>query len=412
MLRSVVWLAPKEINHVTFRFWIGVCAVVLCVACGSSPATPTAPSGGGSGSGVVTPPAQTAAAPSLSAPSADEQLTTLRPTLSVKNGTAAQAGAKTYEFQIGTKSDFSADTGGSSAYYAIALTKTGVTEGTSTTDFAVDQDLQPATRFYWRARWVQGSTTGEWSETNSFRTQIVGYNKANELYDPLVNGATMAELLFRSTTFVAGKGLRINNSDSYARYKLVQTITNGEFSVDVEGISDAPVSENPDTAKLKILSMCDRVTDIAFSDFLMNLQYRGFNGNPPHAISFKMLLGEDDDAHKLEPDLGTRTASIRHFSVANTYHWKATWGGGLRVQVFDGGAGGVGGSGSGVGGNSVYDLSKSSPFTYAPNPHYAYLGVNNSGSESGSWPMATYRNVWIGNKARPESLGSAMMPLK
>ena len=30
-----------------------------------------------------------------------------------------------------------------------------------------------------------------------------------------------------------------------------------------------------------------------------------------HAISFKMLLGEDDDSHKLEPDLGTRAASVR-----------------------------------------------------------------------------------------------------
>jgi hypothetical protein len=38
--------------------------------------------------------------------------------------------------------------------------------------------------------------------------------------------------------------------------------------------------------------------------------------------------------------------------------------------------------------------------------------VNNSGSETGSWPMATYRNVWIANKARPASLGSAMVPLK
>ena len=61
-----------------------------------------------------------------------------------------------------------------------------------------------------------------------------------------------------------------------------------------------------------------------------DVQYRGFNGNPPHAIAFKMLLGEDDEEHKLEPDLGTRTASIRLLNAANTYHWKATWGGGWR----------------------------------------------------------------------------------
>jgi hypothetical protein len=349
----------------------------------------------------------------LSAPVTDEQLSTLRPTLTVKNGTASQSGAKTYEFQISTKNDFSADAGGSSAYYAIAMTKTGVTEGSSTTEFAVDQDLQPATRFYWRARWVQGSTTGEWSSTSSFRTQIVGYSKPGELYDPLVNGATVAEALVRRAIFVAGKGLQISDSDSYARYHLPQVVSNGEFSMDVEGLSNSPVSENPDTAKLKIMSMHDSTFDHYQSDWLMNVQYRGFNGNPPFAISFKMLLGSDaEDGHKLEPDLGVRTQSIRALSAANTYHWKATWGGGIRVQVFDGGPGGVGGSGTGIGGAQIYDFGRTSSFTYAPSQHYAYLGVNNSGSETGSWPMAIYRNVWLGNKSRPASLGSAMVPLK
>ena len=34
---------------------------------------------------------------------------------------------------------------------------------------------------------------------------------------------------------------------------------------------------------------------------------------------------------------------------------------------------------------------------------------NNSTDDTGSWP-ATYRNVWIGNKPRPASLGSALRP--
>ena len=50
--------------------------------------------------------------------------------------------------------------------------------------------------------------------------------------------------------------------------------------------------------------------------------------------------------------------------------------------------------------------------TYAPSPHYAYLGAptGRSGVESASIPGAIYRNVWIGNKPRPASLGSAMTP--
>ena len=81
------------------------------------------------------------------------------------------------------------------------------------------------------------------------------------------------------------------------------------------------------------------------------------------------------------------------------------------MQVFDGSIGGVGGSGSGIGGAPIYDFGRTSPYVYAPDPHYAYLGVNNSGSETGSWGGAIYRNVWIANKARPATLGSAMAPL-
>ena len=111
-------------------------------------------------------------------------------------------------------SDFSASSGNLSAYYSVAQNKTGVGEGSSTTSVDIDQDLQPATRFYWRARWIQGATTGDWSATSTFRTQIVGYNRPGELYDPLVNGATVAELLFKRTVFIHGNGLRIDDSDS------------------------------------------------------------------------------------------------------------------------------------------------------------------------------------------------------
>jgi len=392
---------------VILRSTLFLCLVaVLTSACGSksTPATPTAPS---SPSTPVTPsvPASTTLA-TLDSPASDDQLTTLRPTLAVKNVTPAAA-ARTYEFQIADRSDFNAPSGSKSAYYTVNVTKTNVAEGTNTTSVAIDQDLQPATRFYWRARWTQGSTTSDWSSTGTFRTQIVGWSQPGELYDPLVNGATVADARVRRTTFIAGRGLRIEDSDSYVRYGLKQTITNGEFSVDIDGLSDHPVSDNPDTGKLKIMSMCDRTTDIYFSDWLLNVQYRGLNGNPDNAISFKALFGEDDEDHKLEPDLGTRQASVRHLNPTSTYLWKATWGNFFRVNVYDGGS-----SVTGVGGTQIYDYGKNTIYTYAPPSHYAYLGINNSGSETGSWPGATYRNVWIANKARPASLGTAMLPLK
>ena len=380
--------------------WLGL----VVAACGGSNAPPTQPS-----PGTNNPPPVTAnVAPSLDAPGADEQLATIRPTLRVRNGTSSQTGAKTYEFQVSDRSDFGSGSA-TSSYYAVSFGRTGVGEGAGTTSIEVDQDLQPATRFFWRARWVQGSTNGEWSSTFTFRTQIVGYNRPGELYDPLVNGASVAEALPGGAAFVAGRGLRLPDTNAHARYRLVQPIWTGEFSVDVEGISNNPVSSTGNTGKLKILSMDDNPSNHYTSDYLLNLQYRGFSGNPDHAISFKVLMGEDVEERKLEPDFGQRSAGIRLLNAANTYHWKATYGSFIRVTVQDGGVGGVNGSGSGAGGTTIYDNQHNSHFSYQPSPHFAYLGVNNNVEDTGSWP-AIYRNVWIGNKPRPTTLGSAMTP--
>lgn len=55
------------------------------------------------------------------------------------------------------------------------MNKTGVPENASgKTGFTLEEDLQPTTRFYWRARLVQGSTVSEWSPTMSFKTRLQG----------------------------------------------------------------------------------------------------------------------------------------------------------------------------------------------------------------------------------------------
>jgi hypothetical protein len=98
-----------------------VLSLVPCVACGSS--SPSAP----------TPP------PALSAPSPDtpvngQQLDTLRPTLTVRNGSSDQSGARSYEFQIANSDSFA----------TAIVTKTGVAEDpVGRTSFTAEQDLQP-----------------------------------------------------------------------------------------------------------------------------------------------------------------------------------------------------------------------------------------------------------------------------
>src|SRR5689334_21348501 len=81
----------------------------LISACGSGssptrqvPVGPTAPSASTGGSGTVT-----LTAPTPVSPINGDQLSTLRPTLVVQNGTSSnQSGTRTYEFQVSDRSDF------------------------------------------------------------------------------------------------------------------------------------------------------------------------------------------------------------------------------------------------------------------------------------------------------------------
>ena len=366
--------------------WCVVAACFAAAGCGSKSADP--------GPTTPTPSNPSLTAPAPESPVNEVQLNTLRPTLTVTNGTSTQAGTRTYEFQISDRSDFAAIAAPGATTFAVVATRTGIPEGSDgKTSYTPDQDLQPTTRFYWRARVAQGTTTSDWSATRSFNSKLVGYNRPGELYDPLIHGETIGTRI-GSTTFVEGKGIRINDINSYVRYQLPQTISNGEFSVEVEGLHP-----NGPGGKLRVFSMMDGTGNLFNSKFLFNVQYRGVPGNPDNAFSFKAVFGDED--FKLEPDLARRIASIRFLDPSRTYYWKATWGAGIHLLVQE----------DRIGGNTIYDYGVTSPGgAYNPAPHYAYLGANNGpfGEEDGSWPGVTYRNLWIGSRPRPASLGSAL----
>lgn len=363
-------------------------------ACGSGmsetrqvPVTPTTPSGTGGGSGPVT-----LSTPTAISPVNGEQLSTLRPTLTVQNVTSSnQSGTRTYEFQVSDRTDF---TLGASltASFLVAVNQTGVAEGgDGRTSFTVPSDLQPTTRMYWRARAVQGSSNSEWSSPAMFKTKLVGYNRPNELYDPLVHGETIGTVV-GSVTFVDGKGAQLNSQSSYIRYLLPNTITSGEFSVLVENLAPgAPGS------KFKIFSMQSGTGNLIDNVYMSNVQYRGaINGNPDNSISFKALYGSTSDSRKFEPNLSNRL--VRLLDPSRAYFWKWTWGSEVRLLVQEG-----------IGGATVYNYSVATAGTYAPSPHYAYLGANTLGSvEEGSRPGALISQVWISDKPRPDTLGNAL----
>jgi hypothetical protein len=343
-------------------------------ACAKDPVSP-----GGGNTALV--------APTIDAPTDDEQLNTLRPTIVVRNSTSNSSANRTYEFQLATSDTFT----------SIALTRAGIPEGGGgRTSFTPDADLQSTTRYFWRARITQGSSTSDWSPIGRFRTRVVGYNNPGELFDPLTNGETLGTV-FGPTEWVAGKGLKLLSGSSFVRYQLPRTISSGEFSMLIEGI--AP---NGPGGKPRLFSMSDRTGLLTDSKFEMNVQYRGRPGNPDNCIAFKAIWGDDDVA--LEPALHERQASIRILDPARTYFWQATWTPLIfRLVVRE----------DGPAGNVIFDMSKTSPSgygPYAPSPHYAYLGANELqfGGEDGTSPGVTIRNVWLSDRSRPATLGSAV----
>lgn len=375
-----------------------VTVAVLLAACGGSGSkTPTAPT-----------PAPTLTAPKLDSPATGSQQDTLRPTLTVQNATSDQpSGTRTYEFQISDTNAFTASTTQTVNGFDATVGKTGVAEGANgKTSFTPDADLQPTTMFYWRARAVQGTATGPWSETFQFKSKLVGFCRAGELYDPLIFGDKIdcAEFIGQ-TTFVAGKGIKLLNGQSWVRYQLPQTITSGEFSMDVEGFTPGYPGD-----KGKVFGMDNGTGDFVTNPYRVDVQYRGNAGVPPGAITFRALYGSATDLSvRYEPDAAKRAESAIEGSRMNpsfTYYWRATWGSEFRVVVKDGGT-----NATGINGREIYNFGVASPKgIYSPSPHIAYLGapVGRSGTESAAIPNLTYRNVYIGSKPRPDTLGSAL----
>ena len=364
-----------------------VAAAAAVVACSKDKPAPTAPA-------AV---AASVSAPALEAPAADAQLDTLRPTLTVRNATSDQPGTRTYEFQIADSPSFTAATTSHIAGFAATVGATAVAEGANgMTSWTPPEDLQPTTVFHWRARATQGTATSPWSAVGTFRSKLVGFNRAGELYDPLIHGETVGQIV-GSASFIQGRGLQLNNGQSHVRYLLPQTVTSGEFSMDVEGLR-----ANGPGDKAKVFGMQEGLSDFITNRYRVDIQYRGTAGVPPNAIQWRVIYGDADDlAVRYEPDTAKRFASVFLLNPSTTYHWKFTWGSEIRLVARDGG----------VNGATFYDFGMSSPRgAYAPSPHYAYLGapVGRSGTESASIAGTIYRNVWLSNRPRPQSLGSAL----
>jgi len=377
---------------VNLRYLAGAMALsaaLAAAACGDDPppTQPTPPP-------VVPPPP---ANPVLTAPRADfpaenDQLQTLRPTLRVLNATADQAGSRTYEFQISDDPDFAPSASGVGRYYRVVLSQGSVAEGgDGKTQFDVPADLQPTTRFYWRSRARQGTVDGPWSASATFRTKIEGYNRPGELYDPLTSGTTIGAVV-NNVTLTPGRGATINSNESHIRYQLVQTVTAGELSMEVDGIQN-----NSPGDKTKIMAMYDGNGDITTSDYRATIEKR--DGG---VVAWRFIAGEVESDAQIET-VGNERVGI-NFNPGQTYLWRTTWGNHqFRLEIF------LGNTTS----DRIYEFGKPYEGTYDPTPHVAYVGspIGRGGPGDASVVGATWRNVYLGSagRPRPTSLGTALI---
>lgn len=103
--------------------------------------------------------------PTPQSPVGGTTIVTNRPTLVVTNANATGTlGTITYRFEISDQSSFPNDP-------VRTFTVDGIAQGTGTTSWTVNRDLGPNVLWYWHARATDGTATGDYSATETFRTQ-------------------------------------------------------------------------------------------------------------------------------------------------------------------------------------------------------------------------------------------------
>ncbi|HUR34286.1 MAG TPA: hypothetical protein VM032_10865 [Vicinamibacterales bacterium] len=359
----------------------GVAALLaLAIACSRQAATPTSPSASAAASGAAAADGSTlkVSAPVPVSPINDQQQSDA-PTLAANAAStrfgATAPGALSYRFQVfNPAGTMIADSGAIGA-----LT------------YRVSTIVEFKARHTWRVRAEYGNDFGPWSATASFISSEGGYIRGNEVFDPLYGGTTVGQVA-GPVTF-SGEGAKLESVASYIRYAIPQTITTGEFAVEIKGLrANAPGD------KSKVFGMMQGnpdSTDYITNPYRVDVQYRGTAGSPPNAVTYRVLYGSADDLSvRYEPTTEQRLRSVLNLDPNTYYYWRYRWGTTVRVTVQVGGPTGP----------TIYDVTRNSTNgSYNPRPMYAFIGTptGRSGAESASIPGTIYRNVWISTRPRP-----------
>ena len=275
-----------------------------------------------------------------------------------------------YEFEV-------KNAGGATVYSRV----TGGAGAGDNVQHSVDGALEFDSPHTWRVRAVFGGALGSWSSAASFRTASGGYIRSNEVFDPLTNGRTVGEII-GPVTFIPGVGVRLETHFSHIRYRLPETLRNGEFSLIV---TNMPTNTEGD--KTKVFAMSEGLADIVTNDRRFTVEKRG---DPEGVVAWRFITRED----QIDTE-GAEREFVR-FDGNVPYLWTATWNGFFNVRVQQGGPGGP----------TVYSKGKGYHGSYDPDPHFAFIGapVGRSGPSAATVPGMIVRQVWISPNPRPAGL--------
>jgi hypothetical protein len=377
--RSPLWLKVLlGESSMTRKLWLTsvvVCVLAVAIACGTESPSPSSPSPAVPGEAQANPDGSTlkATAPGAVSPVNGQKPDFVR--LVVNNSSVKFAAniPLSYRFEI-------YNSGGARVYQSelVPAGPGGQTAHDAAASLEGDQTYQ------WQARAEYQGTTGPWSSRASFVAPAnVGYLRGSELYDPLVNGKTVGNIV-GDVTWIPGKGLKLNSFGSYVWYRLPETCTQCEFSVITTNLEF-----NTEGEKTKIMAMGQGFDDIITNDRRMTVEKRG---DPPGIVAWRMIThGDQVDTE------GAEREQV-FFSPDKSYLWRATWKNNFfNVEIReDAGRG-----------EDIYEKGKHfEGRPYDPNPHIVYIGapVGRSGLFGASVPDVIYRHVWVSSRERPSNM--------
>jgi hypothetical protein len=352
---------------------ITVCAAMaaVAVACSKQSSTPVSPTASVEPGSEAAPDGSTlkVTAPTPVSPVNNAQPEQLQLTITKGVGKFNPNLAPSYEFEI-------KNAGGTTV-----CSGTVAGGGGTSLSFTPTCQLELDAPHTWRARAVLNGAVGPWSNAAAFRTATGGYIRDNEVYDPLVNGKTVGEIV-GNVTFLPGVGVRLNDHGSHIRYRLPRTLTRGEFSLIITG-----VATNTEGDKTKVFAMAEGLDDIVTNDRRFTIEKRG---DPEGIVAWRFITRED------QIDTEGAEREFVSFDPNQPYLWSATWNGFFNLRIQRGGAGGT----------TVYSKGKPYSGEYDPNPHYAFIGSpsGRSGISAATVPGMIVRHVWISPNPRPTSI--------